>query len=682
MKRFSLVKQIDLKDCGPACVGMILKHYHGNISLGKLQELCKTTKNGTTAFDLVNALRKLGFLSEGFSIDLQNMNNIKLPCIAHITVNKSYQHFIVIYKINFDKKYLIIADPIDRVKKISFSEFEKMFNNIIITAKPLRPLIFSNKNDYLYKLIKFFLLKNKLTLLLILLSSTFYTLLTILISFNINYFLDGFNENKTPIYFIYLFIIFTFLILLKSSINFIKNKVLIKLNQKLDQFLTNDIIETIIHLPYRYYSNHTTSEVITRVKDLDKVKSFINDFILSVFIDIPLIIGIMLCLFYLNITLTLCTFILILLYLLLIIIFKPKYENYIKKLHIKNVKVNTFLFEHFKAYETIKGLNIETATFNKFKNLYNSYLKTNYEFEKKYNLEFLFKDLLYSIGPLLILFVGSFYVIQNEISFGKLIAINVLVSSCLFSIKNFTDLYIDYKEAKEAIYRIDNLLIKEKVLKIKHQIKGDILINNLSYKNLLYNVSFHIKNGEKVMLLGKTGSGKTTLCHLLKKYYKVNNNMILIDNLDINKYSNLKDNITYVSQNEKLFTTTLFENLTLNQVCTNDKLDNIIKMCEIDKFMDPKLGLDMLIEEDGFNLSGGQQQQIVLARSLLRENKIMIIDEAMNQMDINLEKRILKRIIKTYKDKTIIIVTHRLTNQSLFNKIINLEDFVKRREAI
>ena len=145
--KYPFTKQEGIKDCAPASLQMIIKYYKGYISLDELSVMMNTTKKGTTAYDLVETAKKIGFEVQAVKAKLENIkeNNIILPCIAHVIINKTYQHFVVIYKINFKNKTLVIADPQSKIKKISFTEFNKIYNNILIMLYPVRPIVKNNE---------------------------------------------------------------------------------------------------------------------------------------------------------------------------------------------------------------------------------------------------------------------------------------------------------------------------------------------------------------------------------------------------------------------------------------------------------------------------------------------------------------------------------------------------------
>ena len=193
---------------------------------------------------------------------------------------------------------------------------------------------------------------------------------------------------------------------------------------------------------------------------------------------------------------------------------------------------------------------------------------------------------------------------------------------------------------------------------------------------ILKNLSFTISPGKKVALVGYSGSGKSTILKLLYRYYEINRESIFINNIDINDYTlkDIRDNISYISQNEVLYTDTIKNNIILDREINDIEYLNICKLTYVnDVIKNSNEGHNLLLEENGINLSGGQRQRIILARALLKTSSIVLIDEGLNEIDIKLERQILNNIFNYYKDRTFIIISHRLNNSDLFNNIIKLE---------
>ena len=225
-------------------------------------------------------------------------------------------------------------------------------------------------------------------------------------------------------------------------------------------------------------------------------------------------------------------------------------------------------------------------------------------------------------------------------------------------------------------------------MKINRKLLGKIESCHLKYsyngKDLfLRDINLKINPGDKVLIYGKSGSGKSTLAKILAKQLEIKNRMLFYDGNDISHYSLncIRKEICYISQQETLFTDSIYQNIVLDkQVDYNDFL-NIARCCMIDEFANNDiLAYDQLLEEDGFNLSGGQRQRIILARALLKDAQIYILDESLNEVDIKTERQILKNLLYFYKDKTFIVISHRFHNQDLFQKKYRIDRGVSYEE--
>ena len=683
IKKYPFVKQLSSKTCAVASLQMIIKYYKGYVSNNYLEEITKTTKNGTIAFNLIEAAKQIGFDSKGLKLDLDNLKQVSLPCIVHVTLNKSFNHYMVIYEINYKKKYLVIADPSKNISKWAFNNFEKIWNNIVITFVPIKPIpVLQNEVKYgklfknLYaRLVKSFsktILFCYLSIILSIISSFAFTILLDLSTFK-------YPKSLIVTTFIVLFII----LLYKNLFEFIRNKFLIIISHKLDWFITNDIFKKIISLPYRYYRNHTTGDIVSRINDLKIVKDLSSQFLILIMVDIPLMFISIIILFFINRTLFYYIIFLSILIVIINLFYNYLYKKIIPHFHEENASVNNNMIEKISGFETIKGLGIEKETLDDFRKKYYSFQSTSLRLNKIYNAHSILKSLINDLGSLIIFFIGSLLILNEKMSIGSLIAFNTLFAYYINPIKTIAEMSLSIKEAKDSLKRIFAIIITDKDNGIiSKNMEGNIEIKNLNYSydsinNILSNINIKIKMGEKVLILGESGTGKSTLVKLLKRDYIVPQNSVFIDNIDINNYTldSIKENICYLSQNEMLFTGNLLDNLKLNRDIDNKNITEIINLCYIkDIFKNSNLGLQTLIEENGFNLSGGERQRIILGRSLLKSFNILIIDEGLNQVDISLERKILKNIIKKYKNKTIIVISHRLENMDLFNHVIKFSN--------
>lgn len=659
IKKYPFVKQEEFKDCGVSCLLMIIMYYGGYINLEKLRDLTKTNRDGTTAYDIVTTAKNIGFNSYGIKHDLESDSKLILPIIAHVIIDKSLYHFVVIYEIDYKKRYLVIADPALKIKKVSFEEFEKIYTKNFISMYPIKPIIKEKRINTLSFLKG--VLKNNVCEMVYILSFTIITLFFTFMNLLIIKILLSHNKKNLLIF---LFIT----IILKNIFGYIRDKKIINFNYKINLDLTNDTFLNILLLPYKYYRNRNTGEIVSRINDIENINSFII-IVISYITDIIIILVSIILLFLINKKITVILFLISLIYLILYNFLYKKIESILNIVKMKKASLNTFEVEHIQGFESIKGLNLEQKIYKNFLNKNKDYLfnlKTLDMLKTKVNY---LKTVFYDLSILVILMMGIYLTLNKTIDMTDLLLIYSIHLYFIQVLENLLDYKLVMSEIKISIKRI--LELKNNGIKQKKKLVGNIEFRNVNYEyndlKILNNVNLNINMKDKIMMIGKSGSGKSTILKLLNQYYKTSG--IYIDENKLNNV-NLKNQISYISQNEYLFTDTIYNNISFEE----KNIDKIIEICELESVINKsELGLNMLIEENGFNLSGGEKQRIVLARALCREFNYLFIDEGLSEVDINMERRIIKKLLKIYKDKTIIIVSHRLDNIDLFDKVIKVD---------
>ena len=681
-----VVLQDGIKDCGICCLLSIIRFYGGEVSKEYLRELTNTTKEGVSFYNLIEGAKVLGFESVALTGKLEEINVNNLPCIVHFIVNKTYQHFVVLYQINFKKKLVTLMDPAKGKKIISFSEFNLLTSNNYLFLHPVKKLpIIKNKN-IIYKSIKHQITTNKKILFLISILTTSYFIFNILISFHFKYLLEypiNYNVISSIYYITYIMIV---LYLLKNINSILRNILLSKWTSFLDFEMTTTAYRQILLLPYLYYKNRTTGEVISRFRDLSKVKSFLVNLFCVTFTDFISLITFSFTMYFYSKELTIIIILISFLTLLVTyfsLLKKRKIQKIISK---KKDNINSYLIESLSNVDTIKGSHLEKRLIDRFSLKYKSFLEIIYKYNFHVELYNYLKNNLNDIIIILIYSLGSYYVIISKFTLSNLILYQMLFSYYLTCFYNLMSLLENYNSYKLSLNRIEELfLINEEVFKnnyfyLLYTLNGDIVITGLNYRSsskyLFQDLNLRITSGEKVLLSGESGSGKSTLAKMLLRYIEIPFGIIKISNIDINHYhlENLRTNITYVTSNEYLFTDTLRNNITLNKEISEEEFNKVCEICLVnDIIKDSKAKYNLLIEENGFNLSNGERQRIILARSLLRKSSIYIFDESLAQIDINREKKILNNIFNYYPEKTIIVISHRFNNKKVFNRTIKLE---------
>lgn len=682
-----IVLQDGIKDCGICSLLSIIRFYGGEVSKEYLREITNTTKNGVSAFNLIEGAKKIGFEAVGVCGDMTNLENNNLPCIAHLLVSKEYKHFVVIYKVDKDNKKLLVMDPAKGKRTISFSEFKLHSTNNFILLKPNKNIPTFNNKRMVYKTIRNNFFENKKIFLVLSLLILMYFIFNILVSFNFKYLLKfSINYNigtNIKIISIIIFVIYIF----KLVSELLKNLIVLKLSCILDEAITIKTFKQILLLPYLYYKNRTTGEVITRLKDLTAVKNYLISLFSILIID-----GVSLFLFFsfiyfINKTIT-CILLglLLLMFLTMVVRNKKKRKLYIKVCNGEE-KVNSYLFEALSNVDTIKGGHIEKRLSDKFLLLYRDLLEKNYLYLLFVSISKFIKDNIKNILLLVVYCMGSIYILRETMTIGDVLLYQTFLIYFLGSVEEIIYIIDEYYNYKIALDRVEDLytITSEKFngsfYYYNYVLDGDIKFNNLTYKfgskKILDNISLVIKKGEKILLTGESGTGKSSLVKILMRYLEVPYGMCSISGIDINHYhlENIRKNISYVSSNEFLFTDTLYNNLTLERDINDDLLNEVCKVTKVDEIIKKRdTDYKMMVEENGFNFSNGERQRIILCRYLLRNSNIYIFDEAFGQIDFEKEREILKEMFCYLKNKTIIVISHRLNNKKLFDRWIKIID--------
>ena len=682
MKKKLIVLQEGNKDCGVCCLLSIIRYYNGNISLNKLMEMTKTTKNGTTFYNLSEAASKIGMASKAYYVD--DFNNISVyscPFISQV-IRNGYTHFVVVYKISKDK--LLIMDPALGSLYMSREKFLNIWTGYIMMFEKVKILPNYKDEKYINKLLYGLILNNKKIIVNCLLLTLMFCFLTIGYSVYLKVMIDKvLNQDKYLL--IVISLIFFIVILFRSLTNLFRNQMLSYFNMKVDISLFLNSFKRILLLPYNYYKNKTTGEIISRVNDLSYIKQIISQLLTTVFLDIVLLLFSLVCLYFINSKMFVISFFIAILYVIIIFIYPRFIKTKIYESQAEVAKVNSYLVESISGLETIKGLRCEKMVNDRLESYYTKAQATIFDYNIISNGVLFLKDFIFYVGVLLINYVGCVDVMNGNFTVGSLLTFNTILGYFLNPLQNFIDLADDYVYVRGVFKRANGLYeVKLDDLESKNglRVEGDISFNNLDFSfngkdQILKSIKIEFKAKEKILLLGNSGSGKSTLLKILYKYYDVSRGMVLVNGIDINDFSisDIRDDIIYVSQNETLYTGSIKDNILLNRdidykdfldMCCYLEVDNIIK--------DNLLGYDFLLEENGANISGGERQRIILARALFKKGNIILIDEGLSQMDIDLERRVLKRIFSIFKDKMIIVVSHRFNNMDLYDKVFKLKD--------
>lgn len=674
-----IVRQQDEKDCGVCSLLSIIRYYKGNVPLEQLRLDARTNNEGTTALNLVLASQKYGFDAVGMKVE--NLNDIKrLPAIAHLNLKKGYSHYVVIEKVTKDK--IILMDPA-KGKVVKFLwEFQKEWSGVVLIFYPKQKIMVLKNDVTLFTIFKKVFISEKNLIKIIVLVSFLLTIFTIALG----YYFQMFNSlylNKYPInYLKVLVLVFAIFTCFKLFLTYYRSYLENHLNKNIDCLITSDFLKHLFNLPLNVITSRKSGEILSRVNELTSIKGLITELFITYTLDFLIVVITTFLLIRISSKLFLILFLTTIFYLFVGIITKKSiFEKAYQNISIESEFNNTVL-ENIKMINSIKNLDAVDGTLNKIERKLTHYLYDTYKVNTILNKINIFKVSCYEIGFFLINTFGFYFVYKGIINMIDLITFNALLNLYFEPLKNIVDSIPKYSFMKASITKINDFLgVRAEILGEEASTDGyDISINNLNYsynkyQNVLKSVNLNIKEGEFVLLQGASGSGKSTLCSILNKYITDYTGDILFGTMNYKDLSikTIRDNIVYVGQNENIFTGSIKENITFGNKVSDLNFDKICKICKVDDVANKKtFRYESLIGSDEGNISGGEKQRIILARAVLKDFNVLILDEALSEVDIKLELEILKNIRDNYKDKTIIYISHK-KYPNVFDKVISME---------
>ena len=466
------------------------------------------------------------------------------------------------------------------------------------------------------------------------------------------------------------------LYIISTILSYICGFIITKIAQNTSYKLRKEIIEKINRMPFSYFDKTPYGETLSVItNDTDNLSMGINQTATDLISAVTTLIGIFIMMMTINVTMTLITLILIPISLVLVSFVVRKSQRYFKDNQEYLAKVNGKVEEMYSGVNIIKAFNNEDYMLNEFKveneRLYNSAWKSNFISGLMHPI----MNFTGNLGYVGIAVLGAYNVVRGKITIGD-------VQSFIQYAKNFTNPINEIAQISTTLQsmcasaeKIFDFLDEEEEKQVKNSIKptyvrGDITFNHVSFGYNKDNIIIHdfneeVKAGQKIAIVGPTGAGKTTMVKLLMKFYKPNSGEILLDGVNINNITreDLKGIFGMVLQDTWLFSGTIMDNIRYGKKdATMEEVINASKSANIHHFiMTQPDTYNMLLNEETNNISSGQKQLITIARAILSNPKVLILDEATSSVDTRTEILIQKAMDELMKGRTSFIIAHRLS---------------------
>ena len=460
----------------------------------------------------------------------------------------------------------------------------------------------------------------------------------------------------------------------------------------LGQNIIKDIrIKLFSHLQnfkLQFFDKTPIGRIVTRnVSDIETIADIFGQGIAAIIGDILQLFGIVVLMFYINWKLTLISLATLPFLFLTTYIFKEKVKLSFNNVRNAVANLNSYVQEHIIGMNIVQIFGNEEKEYKRFKDINETHLKANLKAVLYYSIYFPVMELFTSIGLGLLIWYGSNQLFSEEVTLGILVAFIMYLQLFFRPIRSIADRFNTLQMGVVSSKRIFDLLDRNEEIDSNEKLKDIQLNGDVEFKDVwfayndeeyvLKNISFKINSGESVGFVGSTGSGKTSIINLINRFYDFQKGTILVDGNDIKDYnlSSLRSNLGMVSQDVFLFSDSIYNNITLfNDSIKEDEVWNAIKKVGAEKFIN-KLpnGLQFDVKERGISLSVGQRQLISCIRIMLYDPKIILLDEATSSIDSESETMIQKAISEILKNRTSIVVAHRLSTIKEVDKIVVID---------
>ncbi len=687
MKKGTLVKQQDIKDCGAACLSSVAAYYGLNLPIAKIRQLCHTDTRGTNILGMTQGLNDMGFNAKGVKGNMDALVQIPLPAIAHVVVMEQLHHFVVIYKI--DKNQVEVMDPAyGKIEKYSMTDFQKIWTGVLILLEPNE--YFEQRNEKVSVYGRFWNLvkPHKTVAIQALIGAVVYTVLGLSTSLYIEKITDYVLIDGNTRLLNLLSIAMVLILLFQIFIGAVKSVMVLETGQRIDKYLILGYYKHILTLPQRFFDTMKVGEIISRVNDAVKIRAFINDVSIQIVVNVFIVIFSFALMFSYYWKLALILALVIPLYCAVYWLTNKLNKKVERKLMEDGAELESHLVESLNAVRTIKQFGVETFANNKTDNRFSTLLRTVYKSVMNSLFSTNSAEFLSRIFTIILLWVGSKYVVERIITPGELLSFYALVGYFTGPVTQLIGMNKTIQNAmiaSDRLFEIMDLEREESTDKLDltpahvgHVTFNDVAFSYGSRVDVFKGFNCVFRKGETTAIVGESGSGKTTIAGLMQNLYPLKQGKITIGQYDLSYISNhsLRQVVSVVPQQIDLFSGNVIDNIALGEDFPNvQRILEITERLGILPFIE-KLpnGFQTYLGENGAMLSGGQKQRIAIARALYKDPEILILDEATSALDTESEQ-IIQKTLQDFKDagKTMVVIAHRLSTIAHADNILVLK---------
>lgn len=622
--------------------------------------------------ELLRIMKQFDFKAKVKHINAEKIFKENYPFPA-IIINRD-NTYSVLLKINNEAQRVLILDIKEgKSKDISYDELEELTDNkFIILAHNL----INSQIKFGFKWFFKEILTYKQVIAEVMLGSFIVQLFGLVTPLFTQVILDKVIVHRSLITLDVLAFAFVAVMIFELLLNFSRKYIFLHTASKIDAKLGAKLFKHLFSLPFTYFENRKVGNIITRVRELDQIREFITNKSISVILDLFFSFVFLIMMLIYSRILTFIVILFVIVIGLLYLIITPELRERLEKKFQMGAQSNSYLVESVTGIQTVKSLAIEGSMQKKWEDYLAKFISSSFQLSNMGNIANSLSNMLQKAMTIAILYFGVKLVIVNKLTIGQLIAFQMFSNQFSGPVLRLVNLWNEFQQCLLGIDRLGDILNTpveiqpSQSITLPH-INGAVKFDNICFKyspNAPYAISnfkFFIKPGMSVGLVGRSGSGKSTITKLIQKLYLPNEGTIYIDGVDVRQMNPawLRYNIGVVLQENYLFAGSIRDNISLPKPDASiEQIMHVAQMAGAHEFITefPE-GYETIVGERGSSLSGGQRQRIAIARALITNPRIFIMDEATSALDYESERIILNNMDKITKDRTTFIIAHRLS---------------------
>lgn len=671
------------QDSGLACFMIVMK-FHGILITKEQADSLAVLDGGQKAgeIEIIQSAKALKMRAKLCRLKINKLGNITAPIIAK---NKNGEFFIIAK--SQEEDFMVLFPDKIQPEVLSKEELAQIWDgtSVLITKKGIvdREAVFSFK-WFIPTILKF-----KKEFIQVLLAVFIIQILGILTPVMTQVVVDKVLVHRSistlNVIVIGIAIVYVYELILGLS----KNYVFTHTTNRIDVMLSYKLFKHLFALPLKYFESRRVGETVARVRELDSIRNFLTGTPLSSMIDLVFIIVYIVVLFCYNKMLTIIVICSIPVYAILSAIVTPLFKKRLDEKFETGANTQSFLVESITGVQTVKSYALEPKFEKKWGDLQSDYVRASYRTSMVSATAGTTGQFIQKVFDLLILFFGAKAVMDGNFSVGQLVAFRMLSGRVSGPVLRLVQLWQEYQQASLSVKRIGDIFntAPEPILNanqaVMPKINGKIVFDKVHFRynpqggEVIKGMSFEIEPGTIVGVVGRSGSGKSTISKLIQRLYIPEGGKISIDGMDISLVNPamLRKQIGVVLQENFMFNGTVIENISIHYPAAS--MEQIIHCAKIagahDFILELPNGYNTVIGEKGMGLSGGQKQRVAIARAILANPRILIFDEATSALDYESESIIQNNLKEICKGRTVLIIAHRLSTLKDAQKIMVID---------